>query len=55
MGSEKFSLKMCNKSGKLSAEIGIECGKLNLKMLSANDRLYVDGQIESPIPLNCRK
>ena len=38
MGSGKFNLKMCSKSGKLSAEIGI-CGKLNLKMLPVNDRL----------------
>ena len=27
-----FNEKMCSESGKSSAEIGIQCGKLNLKM-----------------------
>ena len=30
--SGKFSLKMCSESGKSSAEIGIQCRKLNLTM-----------------------
>ena len=41
MRSGKFSLKMCSKSGKLSAEKGIQCGKLNLKMFPVNDRLWM--------------
>ena len=54
VGSGKFSLKMCSKSGKLSAEIGIQCGKPNLKMLPVRTD-FVDGQIRSPIPLSCCK
>ena len=49
MGSGNFSLKMCSKSGKLSAEIGIQSENLNLKMLPVRTG-YVDGQIGSSIP-----
>ena len=49
MGSGKFSLKMCSKSGKFSAEIEIQCRKLNLKMFPVRTD-YVDGQIGSAIP-----
>ena len=33
MRSRKFSLKICGNIRKFSAEIGTQCGKLNLKML----------------------
>ena len=51
MRSGKFRLKMCSKSGKFSAEIGIQCGKFNLKMLPVRTD-YVDGHIGSPIHLS---
>ena len=50
MGSGKFRFKMCSKSGKFSAEIGIQCGKFNLKMLPVRAD-YADGHVGSPIPL----
>ena len=41
MGSGKFSLKMCSKSERFSAEIGVQCGKISLKMLSVmTDYVY---------------
>ena len=40
---------MCSKSGKFSAEIEIQCRKLNLKMFPVRTD-YVDGQIGSAIP-----
>ena len=42
---------MCIKSGKFSAEVGIQCGKFNIKMLPVWTD-YVDGQIGSPFPLS---
>ena len=49
-----FSLKMCSKSGKFRAEIGVQCGKASLKMLPVKtDDVYE--QIGSPIRLNCCK
>ena len=48
VGSGKFRLKMCSKSGKFSAEIGIQFVKLSLKMLSVRTD-YADGHIGSPI------
>ena len=51
MGSGKFSLKMCSKSGKFSAEIGVQCGNVSLKMLPVKTD-YVYEQIGSPICLN---
>ena len=48
MGSGKFRLKMCSKSGKFSGEIGIQCVKLSLEMLSVRTD-YADGHIGSPI------
>ena len=54
VGSGKFSLKMCSKSGKFAVEIGIQCGKLSLKMLTVRTN-YADEQIGSPLSLSCCK
>ena len=51
MESGKFGLKIRSKSGKFRAEIDIQCGKLNLKVLPVNNRLC-GGKIGSPIPIN---